>query len=202
MISQGPSICIFSKENGQEMLASWLFAQYLVSNEVQLGYAETEGYVPVPLKAQQSPEYQEYLSRIGEDNNEHYNIKILASQLLMAHTGDTFVTPVFNGSASLRSAAGQLIENVTKGARRKEEMNDAYIEKQYHDVSSLYRLDQIKVTAAGTEETDGETEAVKEKPFAWSDLPGISQALLIGLPCAWILIAGLAVFRSKKARQK
>ena len=202
MISQGPSICVFNKNDPQEVLASWLFAQYMLTNKVQLAYAETEGYLPVTLKAQQSEEYQDYLRRKGEDNQQYYDIKIEASELLLKYLNNTFVTPVFNGSASLRSAAGQLIENVCKSARRKEEMNDAYIEKQYHDVSSLYRLDQIKVTAAGTEETDGETEAVKEKPFAWSDLPGISQALLIGLPCAWILIAGLAVFRSKKARQK
>ena len=202
MISQGPSICVFNKNDPQEVLASWLFAQYMLTNKVQLAYAETEGYLPVTLKAQQSEEYQDYLRRKGEDNQQYYDIKIEASELLLKYLNNTFVTPVFNGSASLRSAAGQLIENVCKSARRKEEMNDAYIEKQYHDVSSLYRLDQIKVTAAETEETDGETEAVKEKPFAWSDLPGISQALLIGLPCAWILIAGLALFRSKKARQK
>ena len=29
MISQGPSVCIFNKEDPQEVLASWLFVQYL-----------------------------------------------------------------------------------------------------------------------------------------------------------------------------
>ena len=33
MISQGPSICIFTKEDPQEVLASWLFVQYLLTNE-------------------------------------------------------------------------------------------------------------------------------------------------------------------------
>lgn len=55
----------------------------------------------------------------------------------------TFVTPVFNGSASLRDAAGQLIESVTKSVRRKQEIDDAYIDKLYSDVTSLYHLDQI-----------------------------------------------------------
>jgi multiple sugar transport system substrate-binding protein len=198
MISQGPSICVFNKSDPQEVLASWLFAQYMLTNKVQLSYAETEGYLPVTLKAQQSEEYQDYLRRKGEDNQEHYDIKIEASELLLKYLDNTFVTPVFNGSASLRSAAGQLIENVCKSARRKEEMNDDYIEKQYHDVSSLYRLDQIRVTASGTGETGGETEEVKDKPFTWNDLPGISQALLISLPCIWILIIGISLFRSKK----
>ncbi|WP_435370859.1 ABC transporter substrate-binding protein, partial [Faecalibaculum rodentium] len=75
MISQGPSIALFGKEDPQEVLASWLFAQYLLSNDVQLGYAKTEGYLPVTNKALASPEYQEYLSLAGTDNDEHYSVK-------------------------------------------------------------------------------------------------------------------------------
>ena len=106
MISQGPSICLFHKEDPQEVLASWLFTQFLLSNSVQIAYAGTEGYVPVTTKAQSAPEYQDYLSRCGEDNDTHYEVKIKAAQLLMDNTENTFVTPVFNGSASLRNAAG------------------------------------------------------------------------------------------------
>ena len=142
MISQGPSICIFNKEDPQEVLASWLFAQYMLTNEVQIAYAETEGYVPVTSKAQDSAEYQDYLSRGGEDNTTYYDVKIKASKLLLENVDNTFVTPVFNGSASLRDAAGQLIENTTKSVKRKEEINDEYMEKLYSDVTSLYRLDQ------------------------------------------------------------
>ena len=53
MISQGPSVCVFNKDDSQEVLASWLFAQYLLTNDVQIAYAQTEGYVPVTLKARQ-----------------------------------------------------------------------------------------------------------------------------------------------------
>ena len=83
MISQGPSVCIFSKENSQEVLASWLFVQYLLTNEVQIAYSGTEGYLPVTLKAQESEAYQDYLARKGEDNQTHYAVKIEASELLM-----------------------------------------------------------------------------------------------------------------------
>ena len=200
MISQGPSICVFNKADSQEVLASWLFAQYLLSNKVQLGYAETEGYLPVTLKAQQSPEYLDYMSRKGENNQEYYDIKIEASELLQKYTGDTFVTPVFNGSASLRSAAGQLIENVCKSARRKEEMSDAYLEKQFEAVSSLYRLDQIKVITDGEE---GETaEAQEPEKTGWDALPGASQALLITLPCIWLVIGAFSLYRAKKSKRK
>lgn len=174
MISQGPSVCIFNKSDSQEVLASWLFAQYLLSNEVQIAYAETEGYVPVTSMAQDSAEYQDYLSRGGEDNSTHYEVKIKASQLLLDNTDNTFVTPVFNGSASLRDAAGQLIENVTKSIRRKETVDDSYMEKLFDDVTSLYRLDQTSRTAAGKQEL--------------GKLPLTSVFLLTALGIAWISI--------------
>ena len=113
MISQGPSVCVFNKKDSQEVLASWLFTQYLLTNEVQTAYSETEGYVPVTSKAQESDQYQDYLSREGEDNSTYYDVKIKASKTLLENVDHTFVTPVFNGSASLRDAAGQLVETVT-----------------------------------------------------------------------------------------
>ena len=196
MISQGPSVCIFSKENSQEVLASWLFVQYLLTNDIQIAYAETEGYVPVTLKAQQSDEYRDYIARKGEDK-EHYAVKIAAAQLLMDHTADTFVTPVFNGSASLRTAAGQLIENIVKGARRKEEMNDAYLDKQFADVTSLYRLDQILPAADGAEEDSGEP-AVRPDPV----IPTASWILLGAIVLIWLCIGVASLIRLKKNHRK
>ena len=144
MISQGPSLCVFNKEDKQEVLASWLFAQFMLTNNVQIAYAETEGYVPVTLKAQGSGEYVDYLNRRGEDNSLYYPVKIDATQLLLDNTENTFVTAVFNGSASLRDAAGQLIESVNKSVRRGESIDKGYIEGLYEEVSALYRLDDIK----------------------------------------------------------
>ena len=176
MISQGPSVCVFNKQDPQEVLASWLFAQYLLTNDVQVAYAETEGYVPVTTKAQQDASYQDYLSRSGEDNNVHYPVKIAASELLMAHTGDTFTTPVFNGSASLRDAAGQLIESVNTAVKRKKTVDDAFIDQLFKDTTSLYRLDQI----AGSASVDG--------PAALGPLPRGSVALIAALIVVWLLL--------------
>ena len=188
MISQGPSVCIFSKQNAQEVLASWLFVQYLMTNEIQMAYAETEGYLPVTLKAQESAEYREYLSRKEEDSKEYYSVKIEASELLMKHTADTFVTPVFSGSASLRSAAGQLVENTVKGARQNKEMNDAFITRLYDEVRSLYRLDQLGRGTVG----GGNAKA----------LPPASVALLVIIPCVWVVILGYKAWEKKKAKEK
>ena len=174
MISQGPSLCIFNKEDPQEVLASWLFAQFLLTNDVQTAYSETEGYVPVTQTAQESSQYQDYLSREGEDNNTYYSVKIQAAKLLLEHEGDTFVTPVFNGSASLRDAAGQLIEEVTKSVRRGETVDDAYIEKLYSDITSLYHLDEYGALSQGEQDL--------------GPLPLTARVLLGALGGVWILI--------------
>ena len=180
MISQGPSVCVFNKEDPQEVLASWLFTQYLLTNEVQNAYAQTEGYAPVTSKAQSSDEYQSYLSKGGQDNDHYYHVKIDAANLLLENTENTFVTPVFNGSASLRDAAGQMIENVTKAVNRKQTVDEAFIDKLYADVNSLYRLDQRDATA--TDKAD------------LGPLPPTAVYLLGGLGTAWALM-GLYVLR-------
>ena len=188
MISQGPSICIFNKGDPQEVLASWLFAQYMLTNEVQIAYAETEGYVPVTAKAIESAEYQDYLSREGEDNNEHYSIKIQSSKLLIENTENTFVTPVFNGSASLRNAAGELIESVTKSERRKETVDEAYLDELFESVTSLYRLDQVETVSNGYHGAD------------LGPLPKTAAALIISIVSAWVLI--IAFFFAKMIKKK
>ena len=185
MISQGPSVCVFNKDDPQEVLASWLFAQYLLTNEVQIAYAQTEGYVPVTAKAQNSAAYQDYLAREGEDNEAHYAVKLQASKLLLEHTGDTFVTAVFNGSASLRNAAGQLIEDTTKSTRRKQTVDDAFIDSLYSEMTSLYRLDQV---SAGGGKAD------------LGPLPGTAKALLGTLAAAWALI-GLYLLWDRRKRK-
>ncbi len=187
MISQGPSICVFNKSDSQEVLASWLFAQYLLTSDVQIAYAETEGYVPVTSAAQQSDEYTDYMSRAGEDNGEHYDVKIKASQLLLDNTQNTFVTPVFNGSTSLRDAAGQLIENTVRASRRGDTVDGEYIETLYSDVASLYRLGQGGTSAAQRTELGA--------------LPTESVALLGTLAAVWVVILIYAIFQRVKTRK-
>ncbi len=193
MISQGPSMCVFNKADPQEVLASWIFVQYMLSNDVQIAYSNTEGYVPVTTKAQQSAEYADYLSRRGEDNDLHYAVKLDATRLLMEHVSDTFTTPVFNGSASLRDAAGQLIEEVAKGVRRKKVIDDAFIDDLYKKMVNLYRLDQINV---GGEEAGASAARADLGP-----LPGTAVALLAGLAVVWLgIIAYVAADWARKRR--
>ena len=209
MISQGPSICIFNKEDPQEVLASWLFVQYMLTNQVQIPYAQTEGYVPVTTKAQESAEYLDYLSRSGEDNELYYSIKLDATKLLLENMENTFITPVFNGSASVRDAAGQLIENTAKGMRRGGEANDAFFDALYTDVQALYRLNQGHFMEADPipGSTDPTATEPSEAPDATADLgplPDTAAALLVSLAIAWagILLYVVQDYRKKRKAQK
>ena len=184
MISQGPSICVFNKDDPNQVVASWLFAQYLLSDDVQIGYSETEGYVPVTSKARNTDSYQSYLSSEGKDNDAHYSVKIEATKLLLDNVAHTFTTPVFNGSASLRDAAGQMIEDVAKGIRRHKKVDNAFIEDEFEKVKSLYRLDSIsKTTSVDT------------------PLPMESKLLLGSLVFAWICIIVVIFLRKRNKRE-
>ena len=188
MISQGPSVCVFNKEDTQQVLASWLFAQYLLTNDVQIAYSSTEGYIPVTSKAQESAEYQDYLSREGEDNNHYYDIKLKAAKLLIENTENTFVTPVFNGSASLRNAAGHLIESVTKSVRRKETVDDEYLDKLFADTVSLYRLDSLSRNS--------------NEKLELGEMPLGAKALIGALLLAWVgILAYVLVEKVRKSKK-
>ena len=187
MISQGPSLCLFNKDDPQEVLASWLFVQYLLTDSVQIAYSQTEGYVPVTTRAQENPEYQDYLARGGEDNDTYYSVKIDAAKLLLDNLDNTFITPVFNGSASLRDAAGQLIEDVTKSVRRKQTVDEAYIQQLYTDTQALYHLDMVSSSGGKAE---------------LGPLPGTAVALLAALAAAWAGILAYAVFSWRRRKKR
>ena len=100
------------------------------------------------------------------------------------------MTPVFNGSTSLRDAAGQLIENTVKSIRRKETVDDTYIEQLYQNIASLYRLDQTDRTQTSV----GKTEFGK--------LPGTSVFLLVSLAAAWFFIVLYIIFQAVKRKKQ
>lgn len=189
MISQGPSLCIFNKEDPVEVLSSWLFAQFLLTDEVQMAYSMTEGYAPVTYSAQNNPEYESYLSARGLDNDTYYSVKIDATKLLIDNMDNTFTAPVYNGSTLLRNAAGQLIENVTKDTRRKKVIDDEYMEKMFEEVSALYKLDQIE----------------KSESRNLGEMPKESVLLLSTIGAIWLCIAAASVLgfiKNKKNKER
>ena len=188
MISQGPSVCVFNKEDEGEVVAAWLFTQYLLTNKVQIAYSQTEGYVPVTHTAQNSEVYRDYLARAGEDNELYYDIKIKAAKLLLGNTDNTFVTPVFNGSADLRSAAGELIEIAAKSVRRGKTVDDQFIANSFNEVASLYRLNSIVPNSSSAKKVD------------FGPFPTGAKVLVACLVLAW-LVMGFYFVISRKRRK-
>ena len=92
---------------------------------------------------------------------------------------------MFNGSASLRNAAGQMIENVVKSTKRKQTIDEKYMAALFDEMTSLYRLDQI------------ETADSVRKQF--DSLPSPAVALLGGLALIW---AGMAVYTAQDLLKK
>ena len=102
------------------------------------------------------------------------------------------MTPVFNGSADLRQAAGQMIEETAKAARRKKEMNDAFLDNLYSDMTSLYHLIQV---IQSHRRKGGRSPAGK-------GIPRESKSLLGGIAGIWILIGLYKLCEGRKKAQK
>ena len=195
MMSQGPSICIFNKENSNEVMASWLFVQYLLTNDVQIAYSQTEGYLPVTSKAHNDPVYQEYLSKAGEPDDpetglSYYKTKIDAAKLLLNNLDNTFITPVFNGSTNLRNTAGQLIEEVAKSVRRNQTIDDSYMQSLYERMSTLYHLDEISASETGPTKID------------FYGIPLESTALILSICGVWLALGIYFVISFMKKNKK
>lgn len=80
-----------------------------------------------------------------------------------------------------------MIEEVTKGTRRKKDVNDQFIADLYADMTSLYRLDQIETGAGGKAEL--------------GPLPGAARALLGALIGVWTLIILCVIIAAAKKKK-
>ena len=107
VISQGPSLCIFNKENTQEVLASWLFVKYLTTNiDFQAEFSEASGYIPVIKSVADDEIYKSFLDRAdGGDNIAALSIKVGLEQ-----EKAYYVSPAFNGSSVARDEVGKLMQ--------------------------------------------------------------------------------------------
>lgn len=106
VISQGPSICIFKKDNPQEVIASWLLIKFLTTNpyfQAEFGYVG--GYTPVIKSARDVEWYKEIL----DNGNGGLNIAGLAAKTCMDQVDAYFASPVFYGSSTARDQVGKLL---------------------------------------------------------------------------------------------
>ena len=106
VISQGPSICIFKKDNPQEVLATWLFAKFLTTDvNFQAKVSMNNGYAPVIKSVQQNPVYAEFLAEASTENIQAYAVKVALEQ-----EAAYYASPAFNGSSVARDQVGLLLQ--------------------------------------------------------------------------------------------
>ncbi|MBQ6997597.1 MAG: extracellular solute-binding protein [Oscillospiraceae bacterium] len=106
VISQGPSLCIFQKNNPQEVIASWLFVKFLTTTvEFQAEFGMASGYVPVLKSVGENPVYKEYLD--SADGGDF--IAALSAKVCLEQESAYYTSPAFNGSSTARDQVGALM---------------------------------------------------------------------------------------------
>ena len=109
VISQGPNVCIFKDNDPQKVLATWLFAKHLATDEVfQAEVSMTNGYVPVIKSITDNEIYADFLAK-GEQDGTKY-IQAYAVKVALDQTPSMFVSDAFYGSAVARDQVGILIQ--------------------------------------------------------------------------------------------
>lgn len=105
-ISQGPSLCIFGKDNDQEVVASWLFVKYLTTTvEFQAEFSMASGYVPVLKSVAENETYATFLAKADGTNN----IAALSAKVCMEQEDAYYTSPAFVGSSEARDQVGALL---------------------------------------------------------------------------------------------
>lgn len=114
VISQGPSVCIFKKDNPQEVLASWLLLKFLTtSTGFQAEFSNESGYVPVLTSVLENPIYKDYMEKSKKDGTRY--ISYYSALVCMEQETAYYTSPAFVGSSKARSMVGSLMAAVFKG---------------------------------------------------------------------------------------
>ncbi len=107
VISQGPSVCIFKKQDPQEVLASWLFVKYLTTTlEFQADFGMESGYLPVLNNISDDAAYAAEM----ENANGFESLALLSTKVCLEQSKAYYTSPAFNGSSAARDEVGFLMQ--------------------------------------------------------------------------------------------
>ena len=110
VISQGPSLVILNSENRQEVIASYLFVEFLTTSiEFQAEFSMVSGYMPVLESVMDNETYKtNFLDKAdGGDNVAALSVKVGLEQ-----RDAYYVSPAFTGSSVARDEVGVIMQNV------------------------------------------------------------------------------------------
>ena len=117
VISQGPSICFFSRATMQEKAAAWLFYKFASGSYWNAVWAGETGYEPVRNSSYDEQVFLDRVTPSDTDKQSEKNQKIANGQVhdIVREYGNDdrlYTSDVFVGSAQARLAVGDLLNGV------------------------------------------------------------------------------------------
>ncbi len=108
VISQGPSLTIFKKDDPQEVMASFLFVKFLTTNvDFQAEFSMVSGYIPVIKSVGQNARYKENFLDKADGGA---FIAALSAKVGLEQEKAYYTSPAFNGSSDARDQVGLLMQ--------------------------------------------------------------------------------------------
>ncbi len=109
-ISQGPSLVLLNNENRQEVIASYLFMEFLTTNvNFQAEFSMASGYMPVLESVMNNETYKTDFLDIADGGD---NIAALSVKVGLDQRNAYYVSPAFTGSSVARDEVGNIMQNV------------------------------------------------------------------------------------------
>lgn len=128
VISQGPSLCLFKKQDPQEVLASWIFVtDYLLKTDFQAAFSYESGYNPVLKSTYETGMlygkgssgedilYSDWLN--GGTGTSADGLTALTAKKAQEFVDNYYTSPAFNGSSKARDQVGSLFVAVITEAK-------------------------------------------------------------------------------------
>lgn len=130
MISQGPSLCLFKKDNPQEVAAAWLFAKYLTTSvEYQARLSMNNGYTCAIQSVKDNPVYADFLANADGGTG----LQAAAVKLTIEYKNYYYVSPAFSGSSTARDEMATLMKNCFQQEPKSGETETEMIERLFND---------------------------------------------------------------------
>lgn len=136
-IQQGPNINLFNSGDEQRMIATWLFAKYMVSAEKTAEFSIPSGYAPTRYSAYETQAWLDYSASIVENptSKAEASNKLVfdAIQIFLNNDDIFFTSAVFNLSSKTRTEVGEMIVRILAYDADSQAEIDDYIDDQYQD---------------------------------------------------------------------
>ena len=134
-IQQGPNINLFNNGDEQKMIASWLFAKFMLQPEKSAEFCIPSGYAPVRYSAYETEAWTTYVNSIvaNPTTMQQAQDKLVKEAIeIFLNNGDIFFTSaVFNLGSKTRTEVGALLVKILAYDAADDTALQAYIDSEY-----------------------------------------------------------------------